>query len=109
METEIIKQKREFILSIINNFSSHFPLRLTDCSKKDWVDELMIYSEDRIIKAKKLLISSHRGFLHIADFHEAISNFPKEKQMIDEPVRKSVPMPKEFKEKYMKLKRSWDK
>ena len=108
METNQLKNKQVFISSIIDNLADHFPLKLTDASKKDWIDELMVYSEDRILKTKTLLVRSHKGFLHISDFHEAIKAFPKEQKQ--EPLIKNpIPMPEEFKEKFMNIQKEWSK
>lgn len=102
-------EKRALILNAIKELSDFFPIKLTDSSKIIWVEELINYSEDRILKTKKLLISSHDGFLTPKHFHEAICNFKN--PMVEEPcnVENSIPMPEFFKKKYLKMRKEWDK
>lgn len=107
MKTESIKQKEILILAAISELADIFPMRLTDASKIAWVEELIKYSEERIIKAKTLLRASHRGYLYPDHFHEAISSFRKEKEKKEEINIKPVPMPDSFRKKYLNVKKQW--
>ena len=109
-KTESIRQKEILILSVIIELADIFPMRLTDVSKIAWVEELIIYDEDRILKTKILLRSSHMGNLYPSHFHEAITNFKKPVDLKpDPPAKNPIPMPESFKKKYLKLKRDWEK
>ena len=110
METESIKQKKIFILSVITELADIFPMRLTDVSKIAWVEELIIYDEDRILKTKTLLRSGHRGNLYPSHFHEAITNFKKPIELKpDPPAKNPIPMPDSFKKKYLRMREEWEK
>lgn len=108
-KTEAIIQKEKLILSVIIELSGYFPMRLTDLSKIGWVDELMVYDEDRILKTKKFLRSSHKGSLYPSNFHEAVTNFKKEKYTKPDQVANPIPMPDDFKKKYLRMRTEWDK
>lgn len=110
MKTEAEKEKEKFVLSVVMDLFELFQPKLTDMSKKLWIEELVTYDRGRILKTKKLLQSSHRGFLYPSHFHEAITNFKKDKPpLIEEQPRNPIPMPESFKKKYLRMRKEWEK